>query len=151
MRRFAWICGCLALGSGCTALLDTASLDSRSSDPSVAEDASPDAAAGEESVPNSSKDASVDKAIVDVAPQCQSAAGPQAACISKNCCSYILTCDADPSCQLALTAYDQCTASAKADSVKRAACAAAFRNAGDGKANEVLNCENLYRDVCNDV
>lgn len=96
-------------------------------------------------------DAAVDNTPSDVAPQCQSAVSPQAACISKNCCSYILTCDADPSCQLGFVAYNQCIGMAKADSVKRAACVAAFKNAGDGKATDVVNCENLYRDVCNDV
>lgn len=133
MRRFAWILVSIALGlGGCTAVLDTESLQGGRLSSSNVADASSDTSA-------------------DVVSQCRSDAGPQASCIVKNCCAYIVACDQDPVCQAALGGYSECTATAKADSVKRAACAAAFRNAADGKANEVLNCENLYRDVCNDV
>ncbi len=62
-----------------------------------------------------------------------------------------MACEGDPTCSVSLATYYECIATAKADSVKRAACVATFRNANDGKASDIVNCENLYRNVCNDV
>jgi hypothetical protein len=132
--RFAVVLLCLwAFDAGCTALLDTASLQGGT---------------GGEPTDASHSDHAAD---ASAELQCPTDAGALASCIARSCCSYISTCRADTTCSPALTAYDACIALAKTDAIKRMACAAAFRSAADGKAADVVNCDNLYRDVCNDV
>jgi hypothetical protein len=134
----------LVSNAGCTALLDTASLQGGAG--AMPSDASPaDQVTSDRPVADAAGDLSS-------ADQCPSDAGPFAACIARNCCPYISACRNNVACSMALGAYDACIASARTDSIKRMACAVAFRNAAPGvRASDVVNCENLYRDVCNDV
>jgi hypothetical protein len=145
MRRAILVLGLILPMPGCSLLLDTAELQGGDAAKAGGDGSSPDA------LGNGTSFGGPMDAGIDLNAQCRSEAGAQNACMARNCCPYIMACESDPICSAARTTYDQCLSGAKTDSLKRGACAAGFRNAGDGKANEVMNCENLYRDVCNDV